>query len=82
MKPDLANLKALVFDIFGTIVDWRGSVIAEGIAWGRARGLRIDWPQFVDRWRLGYAPAMNKVPTGELPWTRLDDLQESRLAPP
>ena len=69
-KPELANVKALVFDTFGTVVDWRSSVIAEGIAWGKAKGLR-DWAQFADRWRLGYRPAMDKVRKGEIPWTRL-----------
>src|SRR5271156_827599 len=70
-KPELAKVKALVFDTFGTVVDWRSSVIAEGIAWGKAKGLRIDWAQFADRWRLGYRPAMDKVRKGEIPWTRL-----------
>lgn len=66
--------KALVFDTFGTVVDWRGSIIAEGNAWGKAKGLTIDWARFADRWRAGYAPAMDKVRKGELPWTKLDDL--------
>jgi 2-haloacid dehalogenase len=74
IKRELANLKALVFDTFGTVVDWRSSVIAEGVAWGKARGLQIDWAQFADRWRLGYRPAMDKVRKREIPWTRLDDL--------
>jgi 2-haloacid dehalogenase len=68
------NVKALVFDVFGTVVDWRASVIAEGTTWGREKGLNIDWAEFTDRWRLGYQPAMQKVRTGKLPWARLDDL--------
>jgi 2-haloacid dehalogenase len=72
-KPELANVKALVFDTFGSVVDWRSSVISEGMAWGKAKGLNINWADFADRWRLGYAPAMDKVRKGELPWTRLDD---------
>jgi len=79
MKPELANVKALVFDIFGTIVDWRGSVIAESLAWGKAKNLHIDWVAFADRWRLGYKPAMEKVRKGQLPWTRLDDLHRMIL---
>ena len=78
-KPELANVKALVFDTFGTVVDWRSSVIAEGTAWGKAKGLKIDWADFADRWRLGYQPAMNKVRKGEIPWTRLDDLHRMIL---
>ena len=75
----LADLKALVFDTFGTVVDWRSSVTAEGMAWGKAKGLKIDWAQFADRWRLGYRPAMDKVRKGEIPWTRLDDLHRMIL---
>jgi 2-haloacid dehalogenase len=71
--------KALVFDTFGTVVDWRGSIIAEGAEWGKAKGLTIDWAKFADRWRAGYGPAMNKVRKGELPWTKLDDLHRMIL---
>ena len=59
--------KALVFDTFGTIVDWRSSIVAEGNAWGKTRGLNIDWAHFADRWRSGYGPAMEKVRTGRAP---------------
>src|SRR5271157_862526 len=72
VKPELANVKALVFDTFGTVVDWRSSVIAEGMAWGKEKGLNINWVDFTDRWRLGYKPTMDKVRKGEIPWTRLD----------
>ena len=71
--------KALVFDTFGTVVDWRGSIIAEGRAWGKAKGLDIDWASFADRWRAGYAPSMDKVRKGELPWTKLDVLHRAIL---
>jgi 2-haloacid dehalogenase len=75
----LPLVKALVFDTFGTIVDWRGSIIKEGTAWGKARKLEIDWASFADRWRAGYGPSMNRVRTGELPWTKLDDLHRMIL---
>jgi 2-haloacid dehalogenase len=75
----LSSIKALVFDVFGTIVDWRGSIIEEGTAWGKTRQLQIDWASFADRWRAGYGPAMNRVRTGELPWTKLDDLHRMIL---
>jgi 2-haloacid dehalogenase len=74
VRHDLTSVKALVFDTFGTVVDWRSSVIEEGVALGKAKGLQINWDDFADRWRLGYAPAMNKVRKGEIAWTRLDDL--------
>ena len=67
-------VKALVFDTFGTVVDWRGSIIAEGMAWSKSKGVTVDWPRFADRWRDGYHPAMEKVRKGQLPWTKLDDL--------
>ena len=70
----LANLKACVFDVFGTVVDWRSSVIAEATSWGAAKGLDINWVEFTDRWRLGYLPAMDKVRKGQIPWATLDDL--------
>src|SRR5215468_9536818 len=71
--------KALVFDTFGTVVDWRGSVIEEGTALGKSKHFEIDWPSFADRWRAGYAPAMERVRKGELPWTKLDDLHRMIL---
>jgi 2-haloacid dehalogenase len=72
-------VKALLFDTFGTVVDWRGSIIEEGLAWGTAKGIEIDWALFADRWRAGYAPSMAKVRSGELPWTNLDRLHRSLL---
>jgi 2-haloacid dehalogenase len=73
------SIKAMIFDTFGTVVDWRGSIIEEGAAWGKSKGLSIDWANFADRWRAGYAPAMDKVRKGELPWTKLDDLHRILL---
>ena len=71
--------KALLFDVFGTVVDWRGSIIEEGKSWGKPKRIEIDWPSFADNWRAGYAPAMDKVRKGELPWTKLDDLHRMIL---
>jgi 2-haloacid dehalogenase len=81
VKPELANVKACVFDTFGTVVDWRSSVIAEATIWGKAKGLNINinWADFTDDWRKGYGPAMDKVRKGEIPWTRLDDLERMIL---
>src|ERR1700689_1339503 len=71
---NVTSVKALVFDTFGTIVDWRGSIIEEGEQWGKSKGIHIAWARFADRWRAGYGPSMDKVRKGEIPWTRLDDL--------
>ena len=69
-----ASVKALVFDTFGTVVDWRTSVTQEVEALARRKGLTVDGAKFADAWRAGYAPSMNRVRTGELPWTKLDAL--------
>jgi 2-haloacid dehalogenase len=73
------GVKALVFDTFGTVVDWRGSIMAEGTVWGKSKGIDIDWARFADRWRAGYAPSMDKVRKGEMPWTKLDVLHRMIL---
>jgi 2-haloacid dehalogenase len=73
-------VKAMVFDTFGTVVDWRGSIVAEGESyWKPQKGMDIDWPAFADAWRGKYGPSMNRVRTGELPWTKLDDLHRMAL---
>lgn len=74
-----ANLKLLVFDTFGTVVDWRTMVIEEGVRLSKAKGFTLDWPAFADEWRGAYGPSMNKVRTGELPWTKLDVLHRMSL---
>ena len=71
--------RALAFDVFGTVVDWRSSIIRELEEFGRAHGVEQDWPAFADNWRAGYAPAMDQVRRGELPWTRIDDLHRMIL---
>ncbi|KWX69213.1 haloacid dehalogenase type II [Mycobacterium sp. NAZ190054] len=72
-------IRALAFDVFGTVVDWRSSVIAALSEFGRRNGVTGDWPRLADDWRAGYVPAMDRVRRGELPWTRLDDLHRGRL---
>lgn len=68
------RIRALTFDVFGTVVDWRGSIIREGQILSAQKGLDVDWAEFADRWRGGYGPAMGRVRSGELPWTKIDDL--------
>ncbi|MDH5534560.1 MAG: haloacid dehalogenase type II [Betaproteobacteria bacterium] len=79
MQPELEDIKALTFDVFGTVVDFRGSIIRECREFGKARGLRVNWAKFADAWRAGYRPAMDRVGRGELPWTRIDDLHRMIL---
>ena len=70
---------AIVFDTFGTVVDWRSSLIADLSGFGSGRGITADWAALVDAWRAAYHPSMDRVRKGELPWTRLDDLHRASL---
>ena len=67
-------VKALTFDVFGTVTDWRGTMIREMSAFGKSKGLELDWEAFALAWRARYEPSMNRVRIGELPWQPLDSL--------
>lgn len=71
--------KALAFDVFGTVVDWRASIASEASRLGAELGVSADWYAFADQWRAGYAPSMDKVRKGELPWMHIDDLHRMIL---
>jgi 2-haloacid dehalogenase len=73
------NPKIIVFDTFGTVVDWRGSLIADLTAYGAKRGIAADWTALIDAWRAAYHPSMDRVRKGELPWTKLDGLHRAAL---
>jgi len=73
------QVKALLFDVFGTVVDWRSGVIRDVTAAAGRAGVQIDAARFADRWRGGYRPAMDLVRQGTLPWTKLDDLHRRVL---
>lgn len=73
------DVKLLVFDTFGTVVDWRGTIIGEGAEWSRKKGIQVDWAAFADAWRAEYRPSMDRVRRGELPWTNLDRLHRTSL---
>jgi 2-haloacid dehalogenase len=75
----LSEVKALTFDVFGTVVNWRDSVAREAQAALGPKGYDLDWHDFADRWRARYQPAMAQVRSGERPWTRLDDLHRENL---
>ncbi len=77
--PSAATVKILAFDVFGTVVDWRSSVISEAEQLGRSKGLSIDGPAFADAWRAAYRPALDRVRSGELPWSKLDTLHGMSL---
>ena len=75
----VASVRALVFDVFGTVVDWRTSVASQVEALARRKGRKVDGAAFADAWRAQYAPSMNRVRVGELPWTTLDQLHRMTL---
>jgi 2-haloacid dehalogenase len=77
--PASSDIKALTFDVFGTVVDWHGSVARELRALAAQKGLRINAVKFTKAWRAGYRPAMDRVRSGELPWSKIDVLHRMIL---
>jgi 2-haloacid dehalogenase len=75
-KPDI---KVLAFDVFGTVVDWRGGVAAEMAAIARERRLSVDPGAFADAWRSKYLPYLIRIRNGELPWHVLDGVHRASL---
>jgi 2-haloacid dehalogenase len=73
------QVQALLFDVFGTVVDWRSSIIKELSAWGAHKGLTVGWAEFTDDWRALYHPSMEEVRSGRRPWTILDVLHRESL---
>jgi 2-haloacid dehalogenase len=73
------RVQALLFDVFGTVVDWRGSIIEELTGFGTEKGIAADWAGFTDDWRAMYQPAMEEVRSGRRPWTILDVLHRESL---
>ncbi len=79
MTFETVDIHALVFDVFGTVVDWRGSIIREGEQWNRERGWSLDWAAFADAWRAGYQPAMEPIRSGARGWATIDQLHREVL---
>ena len=75
----LAAVDALLFDVFGTVVDWRSGVVRDGERLGEEKGLDVDWAAFADAWREEYQPSMERVRQGEIPWRNLDALHRESL---
>jgi len=76
---EISGVAALLFDVFGTVVDWRSSIIAEMGAFAAARHRQADWAAFADDWRALYQPAMEEVRSGRRGWTILDVLHRESL---
>jgi 2-haloacid dehalogenase len=79
-QRQVANgIEVVLCDVFGTVVDWRGSIIRQLETLSNRRGWEIDAPHFADEWRSQYGPSMDKVLTGKVPWTSLDVLHRLSL---
>ena len=77
---DFNDIKALTFDVFGTVVDWRSSTIAEGRKLGSRHNIQTDWESFADEWRHdGYSNGMRRIREGKLPWMKVDQLHRIKL---
>lgn len=75
----IEGIRALTFDVFGTVVDWRSGVARDAAATIGPRSGELDWGAFADRWRAHYQPSLERVRSGERPWTRLDELHRESL---
>jgi 2-haloacid dehalogenase len=76
---DTTVVKALFFDVFGTLMDWRNSIAREAEAVLAPLGHKVDWHGFADAWRAEYQPAMEEVRTGVIPFSKLDVLHRRNL---
>jgi 2-haloacid dehalogenase len=76
---NVPTIKALLFDTFGTVVNWRDSVIDDFRSFGSRVGIDVDWEAFVDEWKAAYRPGMDAVRTGKWPWTRVDRIYRLKL---
>jgi 2-haloacid dehalogenase len=76
---DPTTIRALAFDVFGTVVDWHGSIVRGGAALDAVRGRTTDWGGLAAAWRAGYPVAMDRVRQGGLDWTSIDVLHRQIL---
>lgn len=73
------DVDALLFDVFGTVVDWRSGVVRDGEELGERKDIDVDWAAFADAWREAYQPSMDRVREGDIPWRNLDALHRDSL---
>lgn len=79
VEAPILGLRALFFDVFGTLVDWRTSIAREAAAILRPQGISLDWAAFADAWRAEYQPGMAEVRSGAIPFSKLDVLHRRNL---
>jgi len=78
-ETPILGVRALFFDVFGTLVDWRSSVAREAERILAPLGYSLDWPAFADAWRGEYQPGMEEVRSGRIPFSKLDVLHRRNL---
>jgi 2-haloacid dehalogenase len=79
IEAPILGVRALFFDVFGTLVDWRSSVAREAECVLKPLGHRLDWAAFADAWRAEYQPGMEEVRSGRIPFSKLDVLHRRNL---
>ena len=79
VEAPIVGLRALFFDVFGTLVDWRNSIAHEAAAILHPQGIELDWQAFADAWRAEYQPGMEEVRNGTIPFSKLDVLHRRNL---
>jgi 2-haloacid dehalogenase len=75
----MTSIRAMFFDVFGTLVDWRTGVAREADRALRPLGYTLDWTRFADAWRAEYQPGMEEVRAGRIPFSKLDVLHRRNL---
>ena len=78
-QTQIAAVKALFFDVFGTLVDWRTGIAREAKTVLEPLGRKADWSGFADAWRAEYQPGMEEVRAGRIPFSKLDVLHRRNL---
>jgi 2-haloacid dehalogenase len=73
------TVRAVLFDTFGTVVDWRSGISSAVRAFAAGRALTLDPEQFADAWRAHYQPSMERVRSGQRPYVSLDALHRENL---
>src|SRR5262245_17483290 len=79
-RSGVSDIQALVFDTYGTVVDWRAGVLEALVALGGSRGLTVDWEAFLSDWQT--RPIMDRVNRGELPWMTMEAVHRQGGAGP
>ena len=73
---DISKIKFLIFDTFGTVVDWHGQIVEEGEVLGRKYDFVIDWHKFANDWRMSYFDATRAIAAGTREWEKIDSVFE------